>query len=73
MRKLILIALLAAATAFAQTGGGLKQGGAQGKAAPSATAWSNCSSRLCWRANCQAHSSMATPRSSVSTRPLIQF
>ena len=34
MRKLILIALLAAATAFAQTGGGLKQGGAQGKAAP---------------------------------------
>jgi len=32
MRKLILIALLAAATAFSQTGG---QGAAQGKAAPS--------------------------------------
>ena len=35
MRKLILIALLAAATTFAQTGGAPKQGAAQGKAAPS--------------------------------------
>jgi rhodanese-related sulfurtransferase len=35
MRKLILIALLAAATAFSQTGGAPKQSSAQGKAAPS--------------------------------------
>src|SRR6266852_2058996 len=35
MRKLILIALLAAATASAQTGGEPKQRAAQGKAAPS--------------------------------------
>jgi rhodanese-related sulfurtransferase len=35
MRKLILIALLAAATILAQTGAAPKQGAAQGKAAPS--------------------------------------
>jgi rhodanese-related sulfurtransferase len=35
MRKLILIAFLAAATALAQTGGAPKQGAAQGKATPS--------------------------------------
>jgi rhodanese-related sulfurtransferase len=35
MRKLILIAVLAAATGLAQTGGAPKQGAPQGKAAPS--------------------------------------